>query len=333
MTRVFAAFEGGRGSEDLAGLCLKLLSEQKKTWPDLHQGYEALKKIRERQIACKGFSVRLQFNPGRMKSSLANVENKVVSVRPCFLCRGSLPEEQRGIVLEKEYLILCNPAPVFPSHLTICHLEHRHQSVADNAHSFLQLINDLGDAWIVLYNGPKCGASAPDHLHFQAAMGGVMPIEREIRLENRLALVRETDGVRLSRARGLGREILVLDGEDKGALTGALQDLLLALKTVLCSEEEAMMNVVGFRSKGKIYLLVFPRRKHRPDAFFRKGDDRIVVSPGVVEMGGVFVTPLERDFERLDAAAVEGILREVCLDEKIVDRVIEALLRQAKMRD
>jgi hypothetical protein len=132
MNRIFAAFESGRGPEDLTGLCLKLLSKQKKTWSDLHQGYEALKKIREREIACKGFSVRLQYNPGRMKSSLANVENKVVNVRPCFLCRDSLPEEQRGIAFQEEYLILCNPAPVFPSHFTVCHQDHRRQSMAEN---------------------------------------------------------------------------------------------------------------------------------------------------------------------------------------------------------
>jgi hypothetical protein len=348
MNRVFAAFESGGGPEDLTGLCLKLLSEQKKTWPDLHQGYEALKQIRERQIACKGFSVRLQFNPGRMKSSLANVENKAVNKRPCFLCRDNLPEEQRGIVFEKEYLILCNPAPVFPSHLTVCHQDHRRQSMSENVASFLQLIDNLGDPWIALYNGPKCGASAPDHLHFQAVMKGVMPIETEmnypaassgiwargaIRSEKRLTEVRKANGVRLSRARGLGREILVLDGDDKAALGAALQDLLLALKRVLRSEEEAMMNVAAFSSKGKIHLLVFPRGKHRPEAFFREGDDRILVSPGVVEMGGVFVTPVERDFEKLDAAAVEAILKEVCLDEKIVDKVVEALLRKAKTRD
>jgi hypothetical protein len=328
MNRIFAAFESRQNSNDLTRLCLDLLSQQKKTWSDLHQGYEALDKVREREIACRGFSVHLQYNPGRINSSLADVDKKTVSVRPCFLCRNNLPEKQRGIVFEKEFLILCNPAPVFPSHLTICHREHRPQSMAENAVTFLQLIADLGDAWILLYNGPKCGASAPDHLHFQAVERGSMPIETQIIEENRLDTIREARGVQLSRARGLGREILVLDGDDRDALAVGLIDVLFTLKAILLSDEEAMVNVVGFHSMGKTRVLVFPRKKHRPEVFFRAGDDRIVVSPGAVEMGGVFVTPVERDFERLDAPTVEGILEEVCLDEKIMDRVIEALLRK-----
>jgi hypothetical protein len=325
MNRVFAAFESQRGPEDLTGLCLRLLSEQKKTWPDLRQGYEALERIREREIACSSFSVRLQYNPGRIKSSLADVDKKAVNARPCFLCRDNLPEEQMGIGFADGYLILCNPAPVFFSHLTISHREHRRQDMAGNVDAFLRLSDALGDAWIVLYNGPKCGASAPDHLHFQAVPKGSMPIEAEITKENKLMRVRETDGIQLSRAVSLGREILVLDGDDRAPLAAALKDVLLALKATLRAEEEPMMNMIGFMDKGKKRLLVFPRRKHRPDAFFREGDDRIVISPGVVEMGGVFVTPAERDFGRLDAAAVEGILREVCLDERIVDKVLEAL--------
>ena len=328
MNRIFAAFESRQSPDDLTRLCFDLLSQQKKTWPDLRQGYEALNKVMEREIACRGFSVHLQYNPGRINSSLANVEKKTVSVKPCFLCRNNLPEEQRGIVFEKEFLILCNPAPVFPSHLTICHREHRPQSMAENAGTFLQLIEDLGDAWILLYNGPKCGASAPDHLHFQAVERGNMPIETQIIEENRLDIIQEARGVQLSRARELGREILVLDGDDRGGLAVGLKRVLFALKAIVHSEEEAMMNMVGFHRMGKTRLLVFPRKKHRPETFFREGDDRIVVSPGAVEMGGVFVTPVERDFKRLDAATVEGILKEVCLDGKVVDRVAGALSRQ-----
>jgi hypothetical protein len=328
MSRIFAAFESGQGLEHLTRLCRGLLSEQKKTWPDLRQGYEALKLTREREIACRGFSVRLQYNPGRIKSSLANVERKAVDARPCFLCRDSLPEEQKRILYGKEYLILCNPAPVFPSHLTVCHVDHRSQSMAKNIEAFLQLIGDLGDDWMVLYNGPKCGASAPDHLHFQAVPRGNMPIEKEIMEAERLRPIRRFGDVLLSRATGLGREILVLDGDVEAALSSAMQEVLFALKSVLLSEEEAMMNVAGFGSKGKMRLLVFPRAKHRPDAFFKEGDDRIVVSPGAVEMGGVFITPVERDFERLDALVVGGILREVCLDRSVVDRAVERLLRR-----
>ena len=327
MNRIFAVFENGQSPGELTRLCLDFLSEQKKAWPDLRQGYEMLKQMREREIVCGGFSVHLQYNPGRIVSSLASVEKKAVSVRPCFLCQNNLPEKQREIILEKDYLILCNPAPVLSSHLTICHREHRPQSLLENVGSFLRLIEAFGSSWTILYNGPRCGASAPDHLHFQAVKRGSMPIEEDIFKKDRVDTIREVDDVQVSRAKGLGREILILDGEHRKALTRELKNILLALKRVLPSEKEAMINVLGLRSEGKTRLLVFPRRKHRPEAFFKEGGDRIIVSPGAVEMGGIFVTPVERDFDRLDAPAVKGILNEVCLEGEVMDAVTEALAR------
>ncbi len=325
MSRVFASFDNGRDRGQLTRLCLELLVEQKKTWPELYRAYETLRQVRQREIAFRRFSILLQFNPGRIKNSLADVDKKAVEQRPCFLCEDNLPEEQKAILYRKEYLILCNPAPVLPSHFTISHLEHRPQSMAENAHALVQLIQDLGDAWTVLYNGPKCGASAPDHLHFQAVRRGTLPIETQIAEKGALAEPLEAGGALISRAQGLGREIIVLDGEERDALAHALRKVLLAMKRVLRSEEEVMMNIAGLSSDGKMRLLVFPRQKHRPDSFFSQGADRIVISPGIMEMGGIFVTPVERDFDRLSAAVVEGILREVCMDGSVVDEVMEAL--------
>ena len=198
--------------KSLPELCLELLSEQKKTWPDLREGYESLKDVRERDLPCRGFSVRLQYNPGRIKSSLADVSEKNVNERRCFLCLDHLPEGQKGILYRSEYLILCNPMPVFSSHFTVSHLDHRLQAIAEHIDTFLQLMADFGSGWTVLYNGPKCGASAPDHLHFQAAPSGQMPIEKEIREEKRLTLMKQVDGVLLYRVRDLGREVIILEG-------------------------------------------------------------------------------------------------------------------------
>ena len=215
--------------------------------------------------------------------------------------------------------------PILSSHFTVSHLDHRPQAIAEHIDTFLQLMADLGSGWTVLYNGPKCGASAPDHLHFQAAPSGQMPIEKEIREEKRLALVKQVDGVLLYRVRDLGREVIVLEGNDPTAVADAFKGFLNALKKVLLTDEEPMMNIAGFCDGKKWRLVIFPRRKHRPDAFFRKGDARVVVSPGVIDMGGVLITPVEKDFERLDAATVEGIYREVSLEREIVEKAIDAL--------
>ena len=324
--KTYTTFDGEESLKSLSELCLELLSRQKKTWQDLREGYELFKNVRERDLPCRGFSVRLQYNPRRIKSSLANVSKENVNERRCFLCLDHLPEGQKGILLRSDYLILCNPMPVFSSHFTVSHLDHRLQVIAEHIDTFLQLMTDFGPGWMVLYNGPRCGASAPDHLHFQAAPSGQMPIEKEIWEGKRLTLMKQVDNVLLYRLRDLGREVIILEGNEPMAVGGAFKGFLNVLKKVLLIDEEPMMNIAGFYEERRWRLVIFPRRKHRPDAFFREGDARVVVSPGVIDMGGLLITPIEKDFDRLDAAAVEGIYGEVSLDGETVKRAIDTML-------
>jgi len=323
--KTYATFDGGRGLKSFPALCLELLSEQRKIWQDLREGYESLKGVRERDLSCSGFSVRLQYNPGRIKSSLANVAEKNTDERRCFLCLDHLPEGQKGIFYRNEYLILCNPMPVFSSHFTVSHFDHRLQAISEHIDTFLQLMADFGSDWAILYNGPKCGASAPDHLHFQAAPSGQMPIEKEIQEEKRLTLMTQLNNVLLYRVRDRGREVIILEGDDPMTVGDAFKVFLNALKKVLLIEEEPMMNIAGFCKERKWRLIIFPRCKHRPDAFFREGDSRIVVSPGAIDMGGLLITPLKKDFDQLDGALVESIYREVSLGGKTVKRAIDAM--------
>ena len=322
--KIHAAFD--EGEKSLPELCLELLSEQRKTWRDLREGHESLKSLRERDLSCGRFSVRLQFNPGRIKSSLADVGKEKADERRCFLCLDRLPESQKGIFYRNEYLILCNPMPVFPSHFIVSHLDHRLQAIAEHIDLFLRLMGDFGSDWAVLYNGPKCGASAPDHLHFHASPSGQMPIEKEMLQESSRRLTKQVDGVLLYRLGDLGREVIILEGDDSMAVESAFKAFLNALKRVLLTGEEPMMNIAGFQKKGKWRLVIFPRRKHRPEAFFREGDARVVVSPGVIDMGGLLITPVEKDFEGLDRAAVENIYKEVSLEGKTVGDVIDAMV-------
>ena len=125
-----------------------------------------------------------------------------------------LPEEQKGILYRGDYLILCNPMPVFFPHFTVSHLDHRPQIITEQIDTFLQLIADLGPGWAVLYNGPRVttGASAPDHLHFQIIPSGRMPIEKAILEKKRLALLTPVSDCILYRVKDLGREVVVLEG-------------------------------------------------------------------------------------------------------------------------
>ena len=315
---------------NLCGRCLELLEQQKMAWEDLRKGYESLKDVRERDLAYRGFSVRLQYNPGRIKSSTATVDRKHSKGHPCFLCLDQLPESQKGIFYRGDYLILCNPMPVFSSHFTVSHIDHRLQAIADHIEIFLQLMADLGSGWTVLYNGPKCGASAPDHLHFQVAPSGQMPIEKEILEGVRLSVMRRMDGVLLYRVGDLGREAILLEGSDPKAVKTAFTAYLNGLKKVLVIEEEPMINVAGLYAEKTWRLVIFPRRKHRPDAFFKEGDARLVLSPGVIDMAGLLITPVEKDFERLNVATVEAIYNEVSLQGAPAIRAIDAMTKKER---
>jgi ribosomal protein S18 acetylase RimI-like enzyme len=321
--KTYTAFLGGK---NLSGLCFEFLSQQKKTWKELREGYESLINVRERDLNCMGFSVRLQYNVGRIKSSTAEVGKINAKERQCFLCLDHLPEGQKGILYRNDYLILSNPMPVFSSHFTVSHIDHRLQTIEEHIEAYLGLMADLGPSWTVLYNGPKCGASAPDHLHFQVAPSGKMPIEKEIREEKRASLIRQIGTVLLCRVREVGREAIILEGVGLPAIERVLKDFLNALKKVLSTDEEPMMNIAGFYEERKWRLVIFPRRKHRPAVFFKKGDARMVVSPGVIDMGGLLITPVKRDYDRLDATVVEGIYKEVSLEGQIVEKAMEAML-------
>ena len=322
---MFAVFERGQNVKSLSELCMELLSEQKETWLDLEQGYESLKDTMAREITCNGFSVNVQHNPGRIRSTLADVGDKSVNERPCFLCLNNLPEDQKGVLYHEKFLVLCNPMPVFSGHFTIAHLIHQPQAITEHIDIFLDLTSDFGSNWSVLYNGPRCGASAPDHLHFQAIPSGKMPIEKEIMDGKRCIQTVRIDGVRISRAQGLGRELIILEGDDPKVIAGVFKRIVTELKKVFNTDNEPMMSIIGSHDREKLRIMVFPRAKHRPDVFFREGDARVVVSPAVIEMGGVLVTPMERDFERLDASAVEDIFKEVSLKGEIVQNVIDTI--------
>ncbi|HLF19655.1 MAG TPA: DUF4922 domain-containing protein [Bacteroidota bacterium] len=175
--KTFATYEPGRHL--LPDLAIQLLDEQKKSWRQLAAGYSSLGSAQLREVRCAGFSVQLQWNSARIVSTGAKVDEKSIRERKCFLCVENLPENQQGILYQEKYLVLCNPAPIFTGHFTISHIQHIPQAIESSAGDFLDLARDLSPKFSVFYNGPKCGASAPDHLHFQASPRNAIPVEVE----------------------------------------------------------------------------------------------------------------------------------------------------------
>ncbi len=306
-------------------LCTVLLTEQMQTWSELRDGYALLKQVRQRQVQCRGFTAILQHNPGRMKSTTARVDEEGTRARPCFLCLENLPEGQHGILYRSDYLILCNPMPVSAAHFTVSTLRHQPQSLSASSRVLLRLAADLDEGWIAMYNGPKCGASAPDHLHFQAMPAGTTPMEKEIQKGNAFEQVRQIGETVIKQGRDLGREVVLIEGRRVEETDAALSGFIAALGRAVGTEEEPMVNIIASYSDGVWRVIVFPRAKHRPEAFFRDDDRKILVSPAVVEMAGVLVTPLEKDFERLGAAAVEAIYREVSQERAVVEAALGSI--------
>jgi hypothetical protein len=311
--RALAHYTGAGVALTLGQLCRQLVDAERRSWPEFGDAWDSLGNARQRDIACSGFSVRVMYNPGRSVNTLATVTPEQVRQRPCFLCGANLPAEQKAVLYKNEFYILANPRPVVPYHLTVAHGMHLPQSLYTSFDDFLSLTRDIAPGFITLYNGPRCGASAPDHLHFQAVPSGHLPVEKEFLAREKFSVVNEKDGITVSSGRGLGREIILIEGARPPDVSHAFRELMDVRRPRTGDDGEPMINVIGRYVNDTFQLAIFPRRAHRPAAFFREDDQRILISPAVIEMGGMIVTPSETDFNRLTAEIIEAIYREVSL--------------------
>src|SRR2546423_11596990 len=206
---------------DLAARAKRLLDEQVSEWGLLRENIAALGSVRTRSIPVDDFVLKVQFNPARLTSTAAKTDSKSIRERKCFLCAENRPPEQRGVDFGEDYLVLCNPFPIFPEHFTITHRAHRPQRIKDTFGDLLDLAAAMSPRYTVFYNGPKCGASAPDHLHFQAGDRGFMTIEGEY---NRIKgePIASTASLLMFAPRSL-RPFIALESNDRAALISAFE--------------------------------------------------------------------------------------------------------------
>lgn len=314
--QTFAEFPGG-GSTTLSVLCRTFFESQKKSWPALALACRELEAVRQKEVSCGNYSVTLQYNPARSISSGAEVDPESIKKRPCFLCANHRPTRQSGILYRNHYWILCNPVPIFPHHFTIASLAHKPQEITSSLDNLLQIASDASPDYRVFYNGPACGASAPDHLHFQLIPFHALPFLNE--LEEQPAVKKASFLYRPQR--GLDRSIVFLRSKDPRVLKAHFQRLLKAFQKLSPTSDEPLLNVFCVCRRDCWTITVFLRRKHRPDAYFAEGENRIFISPGAIDMAGVVITPQIKDYERLDGDALRKIYREVSLDEETMDNL------------
>lgn len=306
----------------LGDLCIELLEEQKRTWPILGAAYKGLAEVQTKLHSCAGYEAHVQFNPARSVSSGAAVDQESIKNRACFLCTDNLPREQKGILYKKEYLILCNPAPIFEKHFTVVHVQHQPQAITGSIESLLDIAADMSPDFIVFYNGPACGASAPDHLHYQAVPSNALPFS-EI-FPDHFRIIKSTP-VQFYLAEGINRSAAVITGKDKTLLLSQFSLLMQAAQNITAASGEPMINVLCSYEECSWRIVIFFRSKHRPAAFYKEGDNRVFISPGAIDMAGVIITPLKLDFERLDCEGISHIYDEVSITEDVMDKIINKI--------
>jgi hypothetical protein len=317
--RIYAEYKGGKDLS-LVSLCQSLYDSQKISWSRLAEACRDLASVQLRKMS-DGYKVYLQYNPARAQNSGAAVDEESIRKRPCFLCQDNLPQEQKGILYKDQYLILCNPAPIFENHFTVVSLKHEHQDIASSIDWLLSVSADL-PGYAVFYNGPTCGASAPDHLHFQAVPAKALPVLSDVQgllpFENKLS-------IKYGRLEGYNRSVVLLESKNANQLKLQFLCLLKTAQKIMKTDGEPMVNVISDYSRWGWRLTVFLRRKHRPDAYFAKGDKRIFVSPGSVDMAGVVITPLLENYRSLEYNAIAEIYREVSLPESMMHAILKEL--------
>ncbi|KAF0158520.1 MAG: glycosyltransferase [Syntrophaceae bacterium] len=319
--QIFAEFPG-KDDKTLPQICHNFFKSQKKSWPALASACRDLTGTKIRKLSCGNYSITLQYNPARALSSGAAVDAKSIKKRPCFLCRGNLPPGQHGILYRNRYLILCNPAPIFDRHFTVVTLKHQPQDIMASLSWLLQIAKDASPDYTVLYNGPACGASAPDHLHFQMIPSDTLPFLKEL---NELPPIKVGATVQIFAGKGFDRAVVVLASEDTEALKEQFIHLLKSAQEVFTINDEPPVNVFCDHDKGCLRLTVFLRRKHRPDAYYAESEDRIFVSPGAIDIAGVIITPLLKDFEKLNCDTMRKIYQEVSPDEETLEKIISSI--------
>lgn len=304
----------------------RFFNRQLEMWEDARHRFRDLKHVEVRQLSDQ---LKVQFNPARIVSTGAKIDKHTLGERPCFLCERNRPKEQMTKQIDDHFQLLVNPFPILPVHFTIPATKHQPQSIYRHygeMHRLLSLHSEL----MVFYNGPKCGASAPDHLHFQAGTSGVLPLQ--------------TNWQRLSRSL---TDVISLNDDEK---ISVLRDFLVPAFVIISKSEdsdeelfhrlyrsmpmrgdesEPMMNIIAWRKGDEFISVVIPREKHRPDAYFAEGEAQMMVSPGALDMAGLIITPREEDFNKINLDKATALLRECGISAEKMEAIVSNLKASA----
>ncbi len=304
------------------------IKQQLATWPELKQAINNLDEQVINKIFLKESEVMLQHNPCRLKSSASKVDKKSIEQRPCFLCPENLYEKQLGLSWNKNWLVLNNPYPIFKDHLVISSKEHILQNVNNALPAMIKFVHDTDFSFSAFYNGPACGASAPDHLHFQACKKNALPIISQTdRIINsgdysNIQAINEDTSSRSFATTLDNRGIFICLSENSKVLFSIVDQAISFLENMTKNSEEPLINMIISGSESTYMAILFPRKTHRPECFYKDDNEKLLISPGAVDVGGVVILPREKDYRRINKEYLLKIFSEVCFDHSLFQNLI-----------
>lgn len=293
------------------------LLEQNHTWKLSAENYRGLDRVEEKMFVINGFKIKVQFNPQRMRSSAAKVDQHSIAARKCFLCFDNRPPEQNSLDLGNDFLLLVNPFPIFQTHFTIPSIHHIPQRLISNLEAMF-IISRQMEGYTLFYNGPECGASAPDHLHFQAGEAGFLPVESEFEAlrQSTESLLFQSDQLRIWAFDHYLRKMISFEIDNMLEGVNVIEKIFTCFGKIQSEKIEPMVNLLCYFREGKWMVHLFPRKLHRPTQFFDQSEHQLLISPASVDFGGVFITPRREDFDKITAADITDIFSQVSLDEE-----------------
>jgi hypothetical protein len=292
------------------------LVKQNHTWKLSADNYRGLNHVEERSFFFDDFCIKVQYNPERMRSSAAKVDSQSIAARKCFLCGENRPVEQMNLELGSDFILLVNPFPIFKSHFTIPSVHHVPQRLLHNLEAMLTIARQM-EGFLLFYNGPECGASAPDHLHFQAGETGFLPVESEFETLKGVpgSLLLHSGQLKIWAFDHYLRKMITFESGVLEQVQDAFTQVYRRFSIMQAQKEEPMINLLCYFSKGKWVVHLFPRKLHRPAQFFAEGDQQLLISPASVDFGGVFITPRREDFDKIRMEDIRDIFSQVSLDD------------------
>lgn len=312
-----------------------LYNNQIKEWDLAKENFNKLDFCEYKELSGNTFSYTLQINPERIKSTLSKIDKKSLAERPCFLCRKNRPVQQKFITYQSpnnKYEILVNPFPICKKHFTIVESKHTRQTIKNREEDLLD-ITDLFEDYVIFFNGAKCGASAPDHMHFQSGNKNILPIIKNfstiesnskkignVKVDSKLSNKHiKFENNNIYRINNMPFTGFYVKSREKQA---TLKDLSLLIQKI---GDDSQINILSWKKNKEYVVVVFPRKKHRPSVYYTKGPTNRLISPASLEMGGLIITPLEKDFKNTTYTDLKNIFTEICYSKEQIDLIVQKI--------